>query len=193
MENPFLKRKTFGIKNAELLAFIGFYIFFAFFYHITLWINRSGFTDKEDVLFDFNSFFDASGLDYLLKFIITIPIWYLLFRKLNHWSTQRRLLLHVVLLPAFVVIWQQLYYLVCDLVGFGHLAGTAKVWDIYIPALFYVLQFGILHSYQYFRDNQRKLKLEGELRTAALKSELSALKAQLNPHFLYNILNNQYL
>ena len=38
-------------------------------------------------------------------------------------------------------------------------------------------------------ENQEKLKLEGELRTAVLKSELSAIKAQLNPHFLYNVFN----
>jgi len=31
--------------------------------------------------------------------------------------------------------------------------------------------------------------LEGELRQAALKSELAAIKAQLNPHFLYNVFN----
>ena len=29
----------------------------------------------------------------------------------------------------------------------------------------------------------------GELRQAALKSELAAIKAQLNPHFLYNVFN----
>ena len=31
--------------------------------------------------------------------------------------------------------------------------------------------------------------MEGELRQAALKSELAAIKAQLNPHFLYNVFN----
>ena len=189
MSTPFLKRKTWGIRHDELLAFIGFYIFFAVFYHVTLYINRMGFNDAEDQVLSFMSFMDDSGLDYLLKFLLTIPMWYLIFRKLKRVSLQKRLLLHLIFLPLFVVVWQQLYYVICEAIGFGHLGGTGKVWDIYIPALFYVLQFGILHSYQYYRENQRKLLLEGELRTAALKSELSALKAQLNPHFLYNIFN----
>jgi len=51
------------------------------------------------------------------------------------------------------------------------------------------IQFGCFFAYRYFMDNQRKIKLEGELKQAALKSELSALKAQLNPHFLYNVFN----
>ena len=111
---------------------------------------------------------DDSGLDYLLKFLLTIPIWFLLFRKLKDFSLYKRLLLHILLLPAFVLIWQKLYYVICEAIDFGHLGGTGKVWDIYIPALFYVLQFGIMHSYNYYRENQRKLILEGELRTAAL-------------------------
>jgi LytS/YehU family sensor histidine kinase len=37
--------------------------------------------------------------------------------------------------------------------------------------------------------NQRKLQYEIELKNTALKSELSAIKAQLNPHFLYNVFN----
>lgn len=189
MKTSFFNRRVFGVRAGELMAFIGFYLFFAIFYYVTLWFNRSGFNDPNDVLFDPLIFMDDTGLDYLLKFILTIPIWFLLFRRLKDHSLYKRLLLHIVLMPAFVLIWQQLYYVVCEALDFGHLGGTGKVWDIYIPALFYVLQFGIMHSYNYYKENQRKLILEGELRTAALKSELSALKAQLNPHFLYNIFN----
>lgn len=63
------------------------------------------------------------------------------------------------------------------------------VWDIYIPGLFMMIQFGFLFAYEHYRENQKKLLVEGELRQAALKSELSAIKAQLNPHFLYNVFN----
>lgn len=189
MINSIYNRKLFGINIVELLVFGGFYLLMAMFYHVTLWYNRGGFNSDDDILFEPISFMDDSGLDYLLKFLLTIPIWWLLFKKLKQWSTTRLFLLHVLLLPIFVIVWQQIYYLASEWFGFGHLTGRGAVWDIYIPALFYILQFGILHSYTYHKENQKKLVLEGELRTAALKSELSAIKAQLNPHFLYNIFN----
>ena len=67
--------------------------------------------------------------------------------------------------------------------------GNGQVWDIYIPALFYLIQFAIFHAYEHYVINQRRLQYEIELKNSALKSELSAIKAQLNPHFLYNVFN----
>ena len=92
-------------------------------------------------------------------------------------------------MPIFVLGAQKVYYLIIEQLGFGHLRGSSQIWDIYIPSLIYLIQFGILHAYEYYKENQRKLIIEGELRQAALKSELAAIKAQLNPHFLYNVFN----
>ncbi len=191
MESNLLLYKTrfLGIKLGELLFFIGFYLFWAFAYHVAIAINSTAWNEGEIAVFNFAQFINNVGLDYVLKAILTYPIWWLIFRRLKHWKISSKALLHIVFLPVYVIVWQQLYYLICDSLGYLHLGGTSSVWDIYIPALFYALQFGIIHSYNYYLENQRKIRLEGELRTAALKSELSALKAQLNPHFLYNIFN----
>ncbi len=46
----------------------------------------------------------------------------------------------------------------------------------------------LLFTYRMFKDQQNLIKLREQKRTA----ELSALKNQLNPHFLFNTLNNLY-
>ena len=101
----------------------------------------------------------------------------------------RRLAIHLIGLPLFVVLFQQLYYISSEALGWSHLGSYGQVWDLYIPGLFYFIQFSIFHAYEYYHDNQRQLKLKAALSEAALKSELAALKAQLNPHFLYNVFN----
>ncbi len=184
------KKLFWGIKIKELLAFVGLYIFFSFAYHLTLWLNRAGYDNEGDKLFDFVAYMDNGyGLQYLIFFFLTIPIWWTIFRGLKGSSIYVRLSVHLVSLPIFVLGAQQLFYFINESLGWGHLQGTGQVWDIYIPSLFYLIQFGIFHSYEYYRENQKKIILEGELRQAALKSELAAIKAQLNPHFLYNVFN----
>ncbi len=184
-----LNRRILGVRIKEILITFLIYMLFAFSYHLTLWVNRMGYNDPDDSLFNAKQFFTRGGMQYFIFFLLTIPTWLLIFKLLRKWKLGYRLMIHLVTLPVFVFLAQKAYYFYSEQFGFWHLQGSGQVWDIYIPALFYILQFGIFHAYEYFVDNQRKLKLEGELRTAALKSELSAIKAQLNPHFLYNVFN----
>ena len=183
------RKVIWGITVKELLLFSGIYSFFAFTYSMTLWLQRGGYSNEKDILFDLKGLFDDSGLQYLVFLFFLIPIWYLLFRALKDLHFTKRLLVHLITLPFFVFGSQKVYYMVADYIGFGHLGGTGQVWDIYIPALVYVIFFGIFHAYEYYTLAQQKLRIEGELRQAALKSELAAIKAQLNPHFLYNVFN----
>ncbi len=178
-----------GIKIRELLFLMLFYFFFAFFYCLTLWLNRAGYKNPDDELFSVQNFLRNGGTQYFLFFVFTVPIWWLVFKRFAHLSIFVKLSINLVMLPLFVVCTQQVYYYLSELWGFGHLVGTGRVWDLYIPTLFYLIQFGFFHAYEYFKENQRKLILEGELRQVALKSELAAIKAQLNPHFLYNVFN----
>ena len=50
----------------------------------------------------------------------------------------------------------------------------------------------ITSSLKFFRDNNRKQLQINALENAKLKADLSLLKAQLNPHFFFNSLNNLY-
>ena len=182
-------RKIFGIRYIELIVLFFFYFFFASFYYVTLWLNRAGYDNESDVLLSIKKFMDSGGLQYVVFFFFTIPIWLLIFRVLKKRSIILRLALHIILLPIFAYGTRYVYYMISEALDWGHLSGTGQIWDIYIPALFYLIQFGVFHAYEYFLENQRKIKLEAELRNMALKSELSAIKAQLNPHFLYNTFN----
>ena len=177
-----------GITYRQLGAIGLFYSAAAFCYDIALTISQQEWSKKSLV----TCFFDELPritLDYGLKLLITIPIWYLLFHQLRTWSLHRRLLLHLVLLPAFLAIWQVTYYALSDVIGIGRLQGSGQVWDTYIGGLFYAVQFGLLHAYAYHRDLRHQQKREADLRELALNSELAALKAQINPHFLYNTFN----
>lgn len=187
--NSFFNKRIFGVRIREVFITFLIYMFFAALYQLTLWVNRQGYADPADNLFDLGEFVTRSGLHYTVFFLFTIPLWLLHFRVLKSWKLKYRLLMHLITMPAFLFVTQQVYYRISEWMGYWHLEGSGQVWDIYIPALFYILQFGIFHAYEYFVEHQKKLKLEGELRTAALKSELSAIKAQLNPHFLYNVFN----
>lgn len=181
--------KSLLLKKEALWVAV-FYLFFAFLYHITLKINAYGWdVDLFEQIFHPARFWRTAGLHYLLFLLASIPIWYVIFVRMRTWRLIHRLGVHLITLPIFVIGTQQLYYQLVEGIDWGHLEGRAQVWDLYIPALFYLIQFGIFHAYEHYRENQRKLILEGELRQAALKSELAAIKAQLNPHFLYNVFN----
>lgn len=177
--NSFWEQRIFGIKRWELGLVVLLYLFFGLAYDLTLLLTSGG-TAK---------LYPAIFYEYGIKALLTIPIWWLMFRRLAEWSIRKKVLLHLTLWPIFTLGQQQLYYLICDLTGEWHLGWPGAWWDIYIPGLFYVLQFGIFHVYDYYLKLQQQKELASELRQLALASELTALKAQLNPHFLYNTFN----
>lgn len=187
MKTSFLHKSYFGIKIFEYLWVFALYLIFAFNYHLTLWVVSS--PKYRGELFDLFEFARQAGLNYLLILLLTIPIWWLVFRKMRNAKMRDRIGITILLFPLFAIIFQQTYYFIADTFDWTHLPPSAQAWDIYIPGLFYCLQFGIFHAYHYFQANKRDQALKAELSQSALKSELSALKAQLNPHFLYNVFN----
>ncbi len=177
-----------GIKMRWLAGVIGFYFLNYLIYILTLAFNELAYqkiTFWELLL----KYAISQAFDYSLKFLLTIPLCYLYFRLIKHWHLALKIGLHIFTLIAFVLTWKKLFYMTMEFLGRGHLRGSSEVWDIYIPALFYIIQFSIFHAFEYYYQLQKQKELEHKLRQVSLQNELSAIKAQLNPHFLYNVFN----
>ncbi|WP_020569578.1 sensor histidine kinase [Neolewinella persica] len=185
-----MKTTIFTPTRKEILGLACFYFAFALLYHGVLEYLTSPYTDASWLdFFSPRGFWENAGIQYLQYFIISVFIWLTIIRPLaRRPQWQQFLAVMVAVFPA-IYLMRELRYRWLESVGRWHLEGTNGVWDLYIPALFMLFQFGCYFAYANFRENQRKLKVEGELRQAALKSELAAIKAQLNPHFLYNVFN----
>ncbi len=172
-------RRIGPFRTAEWLALAVFYVLSATAYYFAIYLSSSG----------NSNFWQQAALDYVLKLILTGMFWWLVFVKLRHWPLLARLAVHLVCAPAFTYGWRYIYYTICEWVDYGHLQGPGSTWDVYIPMLFYILQFGIFHVYESYHTLAEQQRREAALRESALKSELAALRSQLNPHFLYNAFN----
>jgi two-component system, LytTR family, sensor kinase len=73
------------------------------------------------------------------------------------------------------------------------------VGDIYTTATFYLyfnafipylLIFAVSASFRFFSDFQQEQKINREKENERLKSELSFLRSQISPHFMFNLLNS---
>ncbi|MDX1908237.1 MAG: histidine kinase [Bacteroidia bacterium] len=174
-----LQKQLLGIRLGEYLAVLGFYLFSGSLYLLALMANSN-----------FEWFpWKAVILDYSLKLLLTSGIWWLVFRVVPLLPLPGLLLLHLGLGTAFTYGWRALHYRICEALGLFHMVESGQVWDVYIPFLFYALQFGVFHIYRAYHRLQAQQAREAALQKLALEQELSALKAQLNPHFLYNTLN----
>lgn len=164
----------------QALSYLACYVLFGSIYWLALFVNSAG---------EWNAW-DQTIINYGTKALATLPIYWLIFVRLKDWPLRRRLLLHLVTIPLFIFSWLFVYHWVCDMFDITYLMGRGLVWDIYIPFLFYFVPFGMLHFYEYLMRSQQQERDAMELRQAALQSEVNALKAQLEPHFLFNTLNS---
>jgi two-component system, LytTR family, sensor kinase len=182
------KEIVMGVKMRWLAAVIGFYFFSYLTYIFTLTFNEMAY-EKVTFLELLSKYAISQTFDYTFKFLLTIPLCYLYFHLIKNWHFALKIGLHVFTMIAFVLIWQKTFYATMDFLDRGHLGGSSQVWDLYIPALFYIIQFSLFHAFEYYYQFQKQKDTEHQLRQISLQNELSAIKAQLNPHFLYNVFN----
>lgn len=127
----------------------------------------------------------------LLNIIFFLPLWWFFFYKLKHLSLKAKAWLHLAVAPVFAVLWTAVYgvFLITSEFDpkYGLITGS---WDAYQTAFHYLLVFAMFHAYNFWIDAKQKLIKEKELKELAYQSEIKALKAQIEPHFLFNTLNS---
>lgn len=101
----------------------------------------------------------------------------------------RRLVLEIVFASIETILGALLAFFVAGRI-FGFAVEGPSLW---IPVSMVFVTFLIVRSAEYaaifYRDLKEKERAEEQLRTLAAQAELRALRAQINPHFLFNTLN----
>ncbi|MFK8163991.1 MAG: sensor histidine kinase [Lewinella sp.] len=187
---PFKSQVIEWPSYKEAGGVILFYFFFAYIYHVVMWYNGMG-LDRDGPWgwLSLDHFWWSAGMQYLFCLFGSFFIWLLGVWWLRHRKQRIKIVAVLLLVPLMTYVLRSGRYVIVDYLEMGRLREEGAIWDLYIPWMFLLFQFGCYFAYTNFRENQRKLVLEAELRQAALKSELAAIKAQLNPHFLYNVFN----
>jgi hypothetical protein len=68
--------------------------------------------------------------------------------------------------------------------------GRGWMWWYFGNMIYYIFVIGISISYRIIIDNAKQEKIRKEKENENLKTELSFLRSQVSPHFIFNILNN---
>lgn len=180
MTRPNARILFWNIRRWQWWLAVALYVLAGTLYWLALFLTTNG---------QFNAW-DQTIINFTLKGLLSLPVYWLIFVRLAAWPLPRRLAIHVFTMPAYIASWFFIYRWVCDEAGIGYLQGVGAWWDVYIPMLLYLIQFANIHAYEYYAQLREQQRREMLLQQAALRSEVNALKAQIHPHFLFNTLNS---
>jgi two-component system LytT family sensor kinase len=101
----------------------------------------------------------------------------------------RRLVLEILFATAESVLGFILAFWISSLI-FGFSIMQASIWiSVLIGFVVFLVVRSVRYAMQFYRDLKTKELVEEQLKTLTAQAELKALKAQINPHFLFNTLN----
>ncbi|MGD1046174.1 MAG: histidine kinase [Bacteroidota bacterium] len=163
---------------------------------ISLWCVYSLFASVPLMMYYQNSSLQAlywQACQSMVMFVLSIPPWFIVIRWMHSVRWYWKGFVHLLLAPTFAILnFLYLYYMVRWFGGeaSAELLKKAAGWLLYFNLLIYLLQFALYHAYEILRQLRTKEKIALELVALRKEQELATLKAQINPHFLFNTLNS---
>lgn len=125
--------------------------------------------------------------------LYSFPVWWLVVKKMDNAAWGWKLALHAVFTPFYAWVHYEtmvLIYLQSSNPNTNSSLFFASTWIMFNNAVIYVGLFAVLHAFRAFQRLRIQEQHAAELRVLAQDRELAALKAQINPHFLFNTLNS---
>lgn len=130
------------------------------------------------------------GVDCCLMAIACLPVWYLHFKVWAEKPMQQRFAWHLLTAFVYYGFWVLLYQVYNRGVGLPPMSARQAFQNIGPNLLFYIQVFSSLHIDLFIRERERQFQRERALLAWGHKAEINALKAQIQPHFLFNTLNS---
>ncbi|RYY21339.1 MAG: hypothetical protein EOO04_18420, partial [Chitinophagaceae bacterium] len=181
------KRIFPGFRIAEVFAWflfhLGWPLMLAFIYQVT-----GKFADKNYMTAP--EFFRVQSFVIAGKAIFLLPFWWLFFVRLKETALGKKMMLHILTGLMYTVLCLALFYLLLTNVMHFDYTWPKILGDVYNLMVTYFLNFALFHAYNFWLDTQKQMKKQQELKELAYQSEIMALKAQIEPHFLFNTLNS---
>jgi two-component system, LytTR family, sensor kinase len=181
MQHPFLKNIqsiSLYIGMWILIAVIHFSILF-FLYDQSLIVSAT-----DSIVFNF------------LYSLLAIAVWYTVrYSQSAKQNSFNFIFSHVISLVIILFLWFGIGTAILHVLFHGYEAysdfyTTSVPWRIISGSLFYLILVMIYYVIIYYNNLQEKLRNEARLNEVVKDSELNLLKAQINPHFLFNSLNS---
>jgi len=128
--------------------------------------------------------------------IIAIGLWYTVrYNSFDHKHTQDVIINHIGVISISLVIWYfsgffLLHEIFNDNSDYISFLNQSIPWRLASGLFFYALTVMVYYLIISYRNLQEKIQNELELKTLVKETELSLLKSQINPHFLFNSLNS---
>ena len=179
MLNPITSNNKYLINYATVWSIIigAHFAILHLYYHISINIAIA-----DSLLF--NAFFAFLG----------ISLWYSV--RYNKASSNFISLISSHIVSALIIVgfWLITGYLILkyavDDVLYTSFLDSSFPWRIISGIFYYSVFVLVYYVIGYYQDIQENLKEEAHLKTLIKEIELSALKSQINPHFLFNSLNS---
>lgn len=124
--------------------------------------------------------------------IYSVPAWWITVRTMNdtHWGGV--LAAHIIICPLYAWVGLESYFgmYAVFLGAVPEELAQRYGWIYFSNITLYVVQFALYHLVQNVHYLRHKEQEATKLMARARQQELAALKAQINPHFLFNTLNS---